>query len=193
MRTMPNLETERLRIRPFTPHDTNTAYQNALSIGWVNADQSPTEQLAAMHTYIQWCSLNHQQLALLHQPPYGDRAVTLKANGGLIGSCGLVPYVADLSVFPYFGGQAGGFDRVGMGLMWTIAAQHQKQGYGTEVARALIDYALNELNLHHIIATTEHDNLASQKVMQNAGMHLERNPFDEPPWLQVLAVIEHEE
>ncbi len=191
MRSMPKLGTERLLIRPFTPNDTITAHQNALSIGWVDTDQSPTEQLATKQTYIHWCSLNHQQLARLDQPPYGDRAVTLKANGALIGTCGLVPYVAALGVFPYFGGQQGGRALVEMGLMWTIAAGHQKQGYGTEVARALIDYTLNKLNLHHIIATTEYDNLASQKVMQNAGMHMERNPFDEPPWLQVLGVIEY--
>ncbi len=146
--------------------------------------------MTKLQTYIQWCSLNHQQLALLSQPPYGDRAVTLKANGELIGTCGLVPYVADLGVFPYFGEQEGGHDIVEMGLMWTIATQHQKRGYGTEVACALIDYALNELNLHHIIATTEYDNLASQKVMRNAGMHVESNPFDEPSWLQILGVAE---
>lgn len=193
MRTMPNLETERLQIRPFTPNDTIIAHQNSLSIGWVDATQSSTEQLNAKQTYIQWCSLNHQQLARLHQPPYGDRAVTLKANGELIGTCGLVPYIADLGVFPYFGGQKGGRELVEIGLMWMIAAQHQKQGFGTEVARTLINYALNKLNLHHIIATTDYDNLASQKVMLNAGMHVERNPFDGPPWLQVLGVIEYGE
>ena len=77
-----------------------------------------------------------------------------------------------------------------MGLLWTIAAAHQGQGHATEVARALINYALLELNLQHVIATTEYDNLASQRVMAKAGMRLERNPFALPPWLQILAVAE---
>ncbi len=189
---MPDLETERLLIRPFIFNDMEAAYRNVASIGWINTEQTEAQQLAAMREYIHWCSLNHQQLAQLRQPPYGDRAVTLKATGELIGACGLVPYVAGLGVFPYFGGRPHGFEQVEMGLMWSIAAWRQGQGYATEAARALIAYALNDLNLHHIIATTEYDNLASQKVMQKAGMHLEYNPFDKPPWLQVLGIIENQ-
>ncbi len=190
MRAMPLLETERMRIRPFTPEDVSAAHANAASIGWVNEEQTEAEQLAAMRDYIHWCSLNHQQLAKLYQPPYGDRAVVLKATDELIGSCGLVPYIDPFGVFPYFGGKARAFAQAEMGLLWTVAAGHQGQGYATEIARALIHYALADLNLHHVIATTNYDNLASQKVMAKAGMRLERNPFAEPPWLQVLGIAD---
>ncbi len=191
MLTMPVLKTKRCRIRPFTLDDVTAAHKNAASIGWVNSAQSETEQLTAMREYIHWCSLNHQQLAQLYQPPYGDRAVVLKATDELIGSCGLVPVVAALGVFPFFGRQPNGYTQAEVGLLWTISAAHQGQGLATEVARALIDYALNTLHLHHIIAMTEYDNLASQKVMEKAGMRLERNPFPEPPWLQVLGIMEN--
>jgi ribosomal-protein-alanine N-acetyltransferase len=191
MRAMPVLETERVQIRPFFLDDVNAAHRNAASIGWVDEAQSEAEQLAVMREYIRWCSLNHRQLAMLYQPPYGDRAVVLKATNELIGSCGLVPVIDPVGVFPYFGGQPGGYAQAEVGLLWTIGAAYQGQGFATEVARTLIDYALQELNLHHIIATTEYDNTASQKVMEKAGMHLERNPFAEPAWLQVLGIAEN--
>ena len=193
MRAMPVLETERLWIRPFTIDDAETAYQVSASIGWVDPDQTEAEQRAAEAEYIQWLSLNHKQLALLYQPPYGDRAVALKETNRLIGKCGLVPYVAKLGVFPFFGGQPNPKDTAAMGLMWAIGAAHQKQGFATEVARALIEYAFTSLNLDHIIATTEYDNIASQRVMEKAGMRLERNQFDEPPYLQVMGIAENPE
>jgi len=199
MRIMHNLETERLQIRPLTPPDATAVFHLHQSIGWLNPDETKAEQKAHAQDYVQWNSMNHTQLARLYQPPYGDRAVTLKTSGQLIGLCGLVPYIEALGVFPYFAGMWPGKAKptsnrafAEMGLFWAIHADHQGQGYATEVAQALIHYALTGLNLHHIIATTEYDNLASQRVMEKAGMRLERNPFPEPPWLQMLAVIENQ-
>jgi len=188
MRIMPNLESERLRIRPFTPQDSEATYYLLASIGWVDSEKTEAEQRAATDDYIQWCSLNHRHLAQLYQPPYGDRAVVLKNTDELIGTCGLVPCLDMFGVFPSFGGQSGGFATAKMGLLWTIGAKYQQKGYATEVAKTLINYALTDLNLDHIIATTEYDNIASQKVMGNAGMRVEKNPFSEPPWLQVLGI-----
>ena len=191
MRTMPNLETERLLIRPFTLEDSEAAHQNSKSIGWVNEDLTETEQRAANQQYIQWCALNHQQLAQLYQPPYGDRAVVRKEDNTVIGSCGFVPYIAKFAVFPYFGKREDGLETAETGLLWTIGASYQRNGFGSEVAQALIQYAFSGLNLHHIIATTEFDNIGSQKVMEKAGMWLERNEFDSYPWLQVLGIAEN--
>jgi len=191
MRAMPVIETERLRIRPFTIEDSEAAYQNSKSIGWVNNNLTEAEQRTGMQKYIQWNVLNHQQLAQLDQPPYGDRAIVLKENNLVIGTCGLVPYIDNFTMFPYFSKQKKGFATAEMGLLWTIAASHQKTGYGSEVAQALIQYAFGELNLHHIIATTEFDNWGSQRVMEKAGMWLERNETGVPPWLQVIGIAEN--
>jgi RimJ/RimL family protein N-acetyltransferase len=187
---MADLETERLWIRPLTPADTDAVFQLNQSIGWLDPAQNEAEQRQTIRDYVAWCSMNHAQLARLSQPPYGDRAVALKSSGELVGLCGLVPYVDALGNFPYFGGLAGRATTE-MGLFWAIHAAHQGHGYATEVARALIHYALHDLNLHHIIATTEYDNLASQQVMKKAGMRLERNPFPEPPWQQIVGIIEN--
>ena len=189
MRVMPVLESERLSIRPLTLADTDSVFQVLASIGWLNADQPEAEQRAGIREYIHWCTLNHQQLAQLDQPPYGDRAIILKETDTLIGTCGLVPCIDTFAVFATFGGRPDGFATAKMGLLWTIGSSYQKNGYATEIAQVLINYALTELNLEHIIATTEFDNIASQKVMAKAGMRLERNPYGEPPWLQICGIV----
>ena len=73
---------------------------------------------------------------------------------------------------------------------WTSGLQGQ--GYATEAARALVDYAFQHLRLKRIIATTTYAKAASMGVMRKLGMHLERNPYPEPPWLQVVGVLEND-
>lgn len=53
---------------------------------------------------------------------------------------------------------------------------------------ALVDYALGQLGLWRIVATTDHDNLASQQVMLKLGMAIHRNTAGEPPYFQVVGV-----
>ena len=77
-----------------------------------------------------------------------------------------------------------------VGLFWAIDPPRQRQGYATEAARAMIDYAFDTLRLWRILATTEYDNHASQAVMLKAGMTLTRNPRPDPPWMQVVGVAQ---
>jgi len=42
-----------------------------------------------------------------------------------------------------------------------------------------------------LIATTEYDNAASMGVMLKLGMRLEQNPFADPPWLQMVGILDH--
>ena len=68
---------------------------------------------------------------------------------------------------------------------------HQRQGYATEAAQAMCDYAFQELKLKRIIAITSYDNAASIGVMRKLGMRIGRNPFPDPPWLQVVGIREN--
>ncbi|MCB8945228.1 MAG: GNAT family N-acetyltransferase [Ardenticatenaceae bacterium] len=190
MRTMPNLTTERLLIRPVREDEAEAIYQHNRAIGWVNESQIEAEQREAAYHYARWLSLNHLALARLHQPPYGDRVIALRETDELMGMCGLVPYISDFTVFPSFGGtDKGGLAQAEVGLMWAISPAYWRQGYGSEAAQALVTYAFTEMRLHRLIATTEHDNLASQAVMRKLGMRLEVNPYPEPPWHQVLGIL----
>jgi GNAT superfamily N-acetyltransferase len=77
------------------------------------------------------------------------------------------------------------------GLFYAITPTLQGQGYATEAAQALVDYAFQHLRLKRIVATTTYENAASMGVMRKLGMRFERNPYPEPPWLQVVGVLEN--
>ena len=55
----------------------------------------------------------------------------------------------------------------------------------------MIDYAFTRLKLRRIVATTTYDNAASIAVMRKVGMRIERNPYPDPPWLQVVGLLEN--
>ena len=57
--------------------------------------------------------------------------------------------------------------------------------------KRLIDFAFQQLRVKRLIATTEYDNLASIGVMRKLGMTLAKNPLPDPPWLQVVGILDH--
>jgi RimJ/RimL family protein N-acetyltransferase len=52
--------------------------------------------------------------------------------------------------------------------------EYRNRGYMTETVRALVQWAFQQDNCKAVVAETLHDNLASQRVLQRAGMWLER-------------------
>lgn len=193
---MPPLETARLLVRPFIMEDLREVHR-LLDIDLHDADPSTDkmESQAARAQWLQWTVINYTQLARLRQPPYGDRAVVLKANGHLIGACGFVPCLAPFDQLPTFASSATSSNRgrysTEVGLFYAISPAQQRQGYATEAAKAIIDYAFRHLHLKRIVATTTYDNAASIGVMRKLGMHVEKNSRPEPPWLQVVGVLEN--
>jgi [ribosomal protein S5]-alanine N-acetyltransferase len=195
MLQMPPLETTRLLIRPFVMEDLQDVYRLLdVELAEAHLGTDKVETLDERTEWLQWAVVNHTQLAKLYQPPYGDRAVVLKSTGKLIGACGYVPCLMPFEQLPGFGGriemQAEGLYSTEFGLFYAISPAHQHQGFASEAAQALIDYAFNELKLRRVIATTTYDNAASMGVMRKLGMRIERNPLPEPPWLQVVGVLE---
>ncbi len=75
-------------------------------------------------------------------------------------------------------------------MYWMLDPAHRGNGYATEAAAALIAYGFGEMRLQRIVATTEHANTASQAVMSRLGMRLDRNPEPEPPWFQVVGILD---
>lgn len=194
MLNMPILETERLLIRPFMMEDLTDVYQ-LFDIDLRDADMGSDQMdsLEERAEWLQWAALNPVQLAKLHQPPYGDRAIVLKTTGELIGSCGYVPCLNAFGQLPGFSPEEEGSPvryTPEFGLFYAISPRYRRQGYAAEAAQALVDYAFEKLGLKRIIAETNYDNTGSIGVMQKLGMRIERNPLPEPPWLQVVGVIE---
>jgi RimJ/RimL family protein N-acetyltransferase len=185
---MPTLETERLILRPLVMDDLPAVHQLLDHEAWQTG-----KSLAEREHWLRWTVMNYIELANLYQPPYGERAVVSKSTGELVGAVGLVQSFGPYRLLPSFGGHTNDPEarqnEPAMGLFWATRTAHQKKGYASEAARALIRFTFGEMNLRRIVATTEYDNYASQAVMRKLGMSVERNPFDEPEWFQVVGVL----
>ncbi|MCK6577856.1 MAG: GNAT family N-acetyltransferase [Anaerolineae bacterium] len=179
------LRTERLIVRPFEPSDLD-AITAVLDEGFGAA---PRE---ARQRWLAWQIASYTELARLWQPPYGDRAVTLH-DGRLIGAVGFVPCWGPFEKLPSFRDRLNGAPSAHFfpefGLFWVIDAAHRGQGCAAEAAQAMIRYAFVELGVGRVVATTDHENMASQAVMRRLGMSVERNPDPDPEWFQVVGVL----
>ena len=179
---VPPLETARLLIREFTLADLPLASRLTESDPDAAAD------------WLRWTISGYQQLALLRQPPFGDRAIAAQATGELVGACGYAPLVMPFAQIPGFGSDQPPDVAVPssaeVGLYWSILPEHRRRGYATEAAQALVDYALRSLCVARVVATTTYANVASIGVMRKLGMRVERNPRSEPAWLQIVGILE---
>jgi ribosomal-protein-alanine N-acetyltransferase len=78
-----------------------------------------------------------------------------------------------------------------VGLFWSVLPEHRGQGYAAEAAQALIDYACQVMEVARLVASADYSNAASLRVMEKLGMRIERNAFEEPPYLQAIGVLEN--
>lgn len=193
MISLPIIETERLRIRPYTLDDLDDIHNLNVQIGWVNDEETPTEQREHRRRYLEWSINNYWGLADLRQPPTGDRLIELKETGEFVGTCGINNAWLPMGQLPTFGGREGARYQAEVSLLWAILPTFQGNGYATEIAKALIAALFDQGNLKRVIATTEYENLASQRVMEKVGMRLEKNPFSDPFWFQTVGIIEASE
>ena len=175
--SLPELTTERLIVRPLAAADGAAV---AAAAGGVEAG------------WLEWTVAGYHQLEQLHQPPYGERAIVLRATGELVGLIGVVPSMGPFRQLPGFADRAVGAARFRpeVGLFWALAPAHRGNGYATEAAAAVIERCFAELNLERIVATTMHDNHASIAVMRRLGMTIAANPLPEPPWFQVVGWLD---
>jgi [ribosomal protein S5]-alanine N-acetyltransferase len=187
------LETSRLIIRAFQPDDLH-AIHRILDLTFNDGSKIADEAaLNERREWLEWSRLSAEWLPKMFQPPYGDRAVVLKSSNELIGTVGYVPCFDVFEQIPGLsrGESPSAYRVTEMGLFWAIDPDHQRQGYAAEAAQALIDFAFQQLRVKRLIATTEYNNAASLGVMRKLGMTIAKNPFPEPPWLQVVGILDH--
>lgn len=96
-------------------------------------------------------------------------AVELKSTGEMIGFVGLSVPSFEAHFTPC------------VEIAWRLASHHWNQGYATEAAKAVLQYAFTKLNLNEVVSFTVANNYASRRIMEKIGMHREAaGDFDHP-------------
>ena len=159
MKHPPVLETERLVLRPFQLSD--AARVKALA----GAFEIYRTTLNIPHPYEdgmaeKWIATHASQF---YEGSSVNLAVTLKADGILIGAIGLDATLRH--------------QRTELGY-W-IGVPYWGNGYCTEAAVAVVRYGFTVMNYHKITSSHMEGNPASGRVMQKAGMRREGVLIDE--------------
>jgi ribosomal-protein-alanine N-acetyltransferase len=144
------LETNRLILRPMLETDfeaLHLIFTDPLVMAAFNHPLFTREQ---MQRWLQR-NLDHQ-----NQYGYGLFSVLLKETDELIGDCGL-------ELMEDMGGAELGYD---------FRSAFWNQGYATEAAIAVRDYAFNVLKLPRFISLIRAGNIASRRVAEKVGMTL---------------------
>jgi RimJ/RimL family protein N-acetyltransferase len=147
----PVLETERLRLRPFTPAD-------AASVQHLAGDAEVAATTANLpHPYPDgmaeaWIASHAEKYRHGQEVVF---AVVRKEDDHLLGAIGL------RLVLDQGKGELG----------YWIGRPHWNQGFATEAARAVVGYGFLQLGLISVLAHHMARNPASGRVMQKIGMH----------------------
>ncbi|GAB3289376.1 GNAT family N-acetyltransferase [Hymenobacter tenuis] len=161
---MNNLETPRLLLREMQLSD---------APGVLALDSDPTvlryvpnkaiSALAEAEAIIRYIRQQYERNGI------GRWAVVRLDTQEFIGWCG-IKLVNDSEV----NGRSNYYD-----IGYRLLPRHWGQGYASEAAAASMRYAQSVLKLPEINATVMQDNLASRRILEKLGMHLQQN-FTEP-------------
>ncbi|PIZ03655.1 MAG: GNAT family N-acetyltransferase [Gammaproteobacteria bacterium CG_4_10_14_0_8_um_filter_38_16] len=167
------LKTDRLILRTFEERDIN-----AMSL--INQDPVVCEFLPAIGNRESTEKLI--RLFIQHQQDHGfsPYAVELKSTSEMIGWCGLM--------IPSFNAHFTPAVEIG----WRLAYEQWNQGYATEAAKAVLQYAFERLKLEEVVSFTAVDNMRSRRVMEKIGLH--HNPeddFDHPKIEKTHSLCRH--
>lgn len=150
---MPDLETERLVLRPMQVSDADDMFRYASRrdvtefLLW-----SPHPTKGYTEDYLR-CIRARYRIGEFY-----DWAVVEKASGRMIGTCGFTRFDP-----PHNSAEIG----------YVLSPEYHGSGYATEAARRVIEYGFDELGLHRIEARFMKGNDASLHVMDKLGMTFE--------------------
>lgn len=162
------LETERLSLRPMRAEDADALLAIFADPVAMAAFGGVLFERPQMDRWVRR-NLDHQA-----RYGYGLFSVVHKASGLLIGDCGIEQIELDGQRTAELG--------------YDIRSDHWNQGYATEAARAVRDYAFQQLDLPHLASLIRRGNLASRRVAEKLGMRLsaEITRSGRPYWLYEL-------
>lgn len=152
------LETERLILRNWQASDRDLFRE-------INADPKVMEFFPFRRTYEESDSVLDKLNGMITETGLGFYAMALKGTDEPMGFCGLSPTNLP-GIFPE------GMVEIG----WRLATRFWGNGYVTESALALLDYALVKRGMKAVVSFAVAENQRSTAVMQRIGMQRQ-------PWL----------
>lgn len=167
------LATSRLVLRPWAPSDLAPfaalcADPEVMRYIGDGSTRSPGEVQAAIERDRQ-CWSRHG---------WGLLAIEHLDTQEFIGFCGL----AEPDFLPPL--------RPSVEIGWRLARDYWGQGFGTEAAAAVVDWAFTFADLERVIAVVQLDNLASHRVVEKLGMRREQRTIvpGHGVWVDVYAL-----
>lgn len=157
LNTMPQIETARLLLRPYTPQDLDELapiLSNPEVMRYSPTGPIPKDQIKEVTQKTLQFFIKHWQ-----QHGFGVWAVVEKATAELIGHCGLnfLPNSPEVEV------------------LYRLDKAYWNQGIASEAAKASLRYGFEQVKLDRIVAITAPEHIASRRVMEKCGLKYEKN------------------
>ena len=145
------IQTERLFLREMTEADFDALYT-------VLADSDIMQHYPYIFDAARvrgWIAKNAERYRIFG---FGLWAVCLRKTGKMIGDCGLTMQNVSGNILPEIG--------------YHIAKAHQRQGYATEAAKTVRDFAFTHTPFRMLYSYMKETNLPSAATARANGMHL---------------------
>lgn len=162
------IETPRLILRHLTLEDTEalaTIYADRIVMKFAGGTSSVEETKQFVEKTIN----RYEQYGY----DFGLRATIYKPDNQFIGHCGIKPPNNKCSELE---------------IGYLLAKEYWGMGLATEAAIAIRDYGFEKTGCNRLIASIDHDNIASQKVALKTGLTYERDINIEGEDLRVYAI-----
>ena len=161
------LETKRLILREYTLEDFDDLYEILSDHITMSHYPKPYDK-NGVKRWLNWSIDNYQKYG------FGLWAVVLKETGKFIGDCGLTIQNIDNEQLPEIG--------------YHINKKYWRQGYASEAAIAVRDWAFKNTNYKALYSYMNHTNVGSYGVAKKIGMKKIKEYKDENEFLYVYSI-----
>ena len=166
------LETERLILREYTMEDFDALYEILSDPETMQHYPKPYDENGTRR-WLQWSLQNYKEHG------FGLWAVELKETGTFIGDCGITMQNIDGEILPEIG--------------YHIHKAYWRQGFGSEAARAVRDWAFENTKYPCLYSYMKYTNVASYSTAAAAGLKKIKEYPDEIDGITYVYAITREQ
>lgn len=161
--------TDRLILRPWHDGDRDAA--------WAMAQDAEVMRYLPPLTREGSDAMIDRMMAMQAEHGHTFWVMDQRADGAFLGMCGFCPPRPPLTEYE---------------IGWRLARAAWGMGYGTEAARAVLDWAWTHRDMPSIVAITTRENAKSRALMERIGMaYAPSEDFDHPALLETDPLRPH--